>query len=87
MLHRLGGASAYRSCRPLLGAGVDLCSSRGMATTPSSGSDIVRFAQFDVTDQVFLRTEHVVGIVNLKPIVPFRELLKLQRLLTPCSDC
>jgi bis(5'-adenosyl)-triphosphatase len=49
--------------------------SRSMATTPrSGGSEVVRFADFDVTDQVFLRTEHVVGIVNLKPIVPFREL-------------
>ncbi|PWN22715.1 HIT-like protein [Microstroma glucosiphilum] len=46
-----------------------------MVTTPSGGSDNVHFAQFDVTDQVFLRTEHVVGIVNLKPIVPFHVLL------------
>lgn len=58
-----------------------------MVTTPSGGSDNVHFAQFDVTDQVFLRTEHVVGIVNLKPIVPFRETHAAQGCsLVPLAD-
>lgn len=36
-------------------------------------SEPVYFSCFDVSKQVFLRTPHVVGIVNLMPIVPCRE--------------
>ncbi|CAO1615120.1 unnamed protein product [Sympodiomycopsis kandeliae] len=46
-----------------------------MSTTAATNHDRVKFSTFDVTDQVFLRNEHVIGIVNLKPIVPCHVLL------------
>lgn len=47
--------------------------SSSASNSSASSSDKVYFSKLDVTDSVFLRTEHVIGIVNLKPIVPCRE--------------
>lgn len=36
----------------------------------ASGSKVVHFSQFDVTNQVFYKTDDAAAIVNLKPVVP-----------------
>lgn len=52
------------------------------------GGDAIKFGPFEVTKQVFLKTPHVFGLVNLKPIVPGHVLvcpLKPHRRLTDLS--
>lgn len=41
-----------------------------MASTAGAKGQTIKFGPFDVTKQVFLKTQHVFGLVNLKPIVP-----------------
>lgn len=49
-----------------------------MSTSPQSQPQRYHFSHYDVTDQVFLRTPHAIGIVNVKPIVPGRESFPLR---------
>lgn len=60
---------------PAMSAGASPPSQEGKSGSESAlaGADRVYFSTFDVTEQVFLRTPHVIGIVNLKPIVPCRK--------------
>lgn len=46
------------------------------------GKGALKFAQFDVAEQVFLERDSVLGIVNLMPIVPGRECWRSARFLT-----
>ncbi|CAO1636392.1 unnamed protein product [Parajaminaea phylloscopi] len=45
------------------------------AASPPKKDGEAFFSTFSVTDQVFLRTPHALGIVNLKPIVPCHVLI------------
>lgn len=48
-------------------------STSSQQSQPQSQAQRYHFSHYDVTDQVFLRTPHAIGIVNVKPIVPGRE--------------
>lgn len=57
-------------------------------SSTASDEQVIKFGPFEVTKQVFLRTHHVYGLVNLKPIVPGHVLvcpLKPHRRLTDLS--
>lgn len=57
--------------------------------TTNIEGDPIKFGPFEVTKQVFLKTQHVFGLVNLKPIVPGHVLvcpLKPHRRLTDLSS-
>lgn len=69
---RLHAHLPMRSAQRSVASFPTVTSSR-VAHNSAGQEEAAYFSTFDVSGQVFLRTPHVMGIVNLKPIVPCRK--------------